>query len=118
MKTIACILVIAVAGCGCSKSRPADVNPAVKALYLSADADTVVVGEPLQLTVIANIADGVVNHTESCTFTSSDEEVAVVLPGGKVNGLRPGTVVIHAEAEDIRSKPLNLEVVSPPPKEE
>ena len=60
---------------------------------------TVAAGSALQLTVTVRDANGTIVTDRLVGWTSSDESVALVSTGGRVTGIKAGTVTITASAE-------------------
>ena len=87
----------------------------IQSLKLEADSKAVIVGETSQLRALAQTSSGVVDETKACTYTSSNEKIARILPGGVVMGVWSGNVTVTATLGGIRSDPLRLQVLHAPP---
>jgi hypothetical protein len=105
------------AACGDSSTEPVKPNPnpdpapaPVASISLSPESDQITVQRQRTLTAVLRARDGRELTGRTIVWSSSDERVAIVHPGGVVTTVTPGTVTIVAESEG-KSAQARLTVV-------
>ena len=99
------IFVVALAAaCGDSSTEPVKPNPnpapaPVASISVSPETDQITVQRQRQLTAVLRARDGRELTGRTIVWSSSDERIAVVHPGGVLTTVTPGTVTIVAESE-------------------
>lgn len=103
---VAALLIIVVAACSPSP------QPAVISVSVTAPAE-IMVGQTAQADVDVEVANGA---SEDVVWSSSDEAVAIVSPGGLIGALAVGNVIITATSQHDPTKSDSVSVtVSPQP---
>lgn len=92
------------AGRGVAVDRPAGqqgAQPGVQAVVVNPGADTLAVGERVQLVATAHGSSGAAIPVSAFSWSSSNDAIASVSSAGLVTATAPGTVVIAANTANV-----------------
>ena len=107
---------LAAASEGRSASVRVTVTPvAVASLEVKPPAGSVLVSDTLKLMAIARDASGTLLSGRSVEWTSSNPAIASISLGGVVTGVTPGTALVTAMTEGVKSGGAMITVVRPAP---
>ena len=87
----------------CSGCSGFFINPSISSIFITPSAATVSVNNTQQLTATATYSDGSKNTLSgnSVGWTSSNDAVATITPGGLVTAVATGTATMMATAEGV-----------------